>query len=154
MATRIFAYACCPFYVSLIYNFAAVFCGGNRGYAYVAALTSIFFCTYNFNIIQMFHILGIIAIMMAISFVIAMAVALIIERTTSVIERFDIASSKPNEVNRARRIHKLSKKMRKRTGNDYARKHDVELVDHYYGDNSSDGNASQQELLNHFYPKK
>ena len=102
----------------------------------------------------MFHILGIIAIMMAISFVIAMAVALIIERTTSVIERFDIASIKPNEVNRARRIHKLSKKMRKRRGNDYARNHDVEIVDHYYGDNNFDGKSSQQELLNHFYPQK
>jgi hypothetical protein len=90
----------------------------------------------------MFHILGIIAIMMGISFVIAMGVALIIERATSVIERFDLASSKPTEVNRARRIHRLSRKMRKRTGADYAKKYEVELVDHFYGDNKLDSKIS------------
>lgn len=105
------------------------------------------------NSFKMLHIMGIIAIMMVISFAVAMGVAFIIKQATVMVERLTLASSKPDEIRRVKKIHKLSKHSRKVKGEEYARRYGIELIDHYYGDNKLDSGESQRELLNHFYPK-
>ena len=90
---------------------------------------------------------------MAISFAVAMSVAFIIKKTTDIIENMNTAISKPDEVKRARRISKLSKKEILRLGKAYEKKSRIEVINHYYGDNRLDSADSQKELLNHYYPQ-
>lgn len=101
----------------------------------------------------MLHIFSIIAVMMALSFAIGMAVAYAIKKTTNAIDHMNRRMGQTEEISRARHIKSIAKQERRRIKNDYEQKCRVSLISHYYGDNYLDPKSSQAELLKHYYPK-
>lgn len=95
-----------------------------------------------------------IAIMMAMSFGVAMAVAFIIKQTTLGIERVGLMHDKGPELRRVQNINRITKKTRKREIKNIEKKSKIEMIDHYYGDNNIDKQTSSMEFIEHFYPKK
>lgn len=89
---------------------------------------------------------------MVLSFIVAMAVAFAIDRTTKFIEKLTLVSSKPIEIRRAKSIRKIAKKEMHRKKREYERRCHVEVIDHYYGEGLSDN--GNNDLVTHFYPKK
>lgn len=100
----------------------------------------------------MIKVIETILAMMALSFVVAMAVAFAIAQTTKIIEKMNLASAKPEEIRRVKSIRKIVKRERRKERLEYERKSRIEMISHYYG--SDEDNSTDNDLVTHFYPKK